>query len=375
MPDININKASVLFIAPLPPPIDGQSKASDMSLQALNETGYVTLVVNVNRRNLSRSFKNQLCRGWELVTIYKKIILSRNKAEHFYLSLSESRLGNLKDLIVYLILFKRLDRLTIQMLGGAGMNRILNNTLILSSLNLYLMKKMRGVIVEGHRGLTIFEKGFSREKIKLINNFADEYLFVSENDINEKFKKEKLQILYLSNMIKEKGYADLLTAFVALSEEIKRQYQLNFVGGFPEEIDRVKFLNSISNEPSVEYLGRFIDGEEKKALYNKTHIFCLPTYYPYEGQPISILEGYATGCAVITTLHAGIPDIFADHKNGFAVRPFNPQDISEKLTSIVARKEMLKEIALWNWREAKEHYRSERYRKQIVDAMFGKSND
>ena len=36
---------------------------------------------------------------------------------------------------------------------------------------------------------------------------------------------------------------------------------------------------------------------------------CLPTYYPMEGQPISIIEAMGFGNFIVTTNHAGIPDI------------------------------------------------------------------
>ena len=61
-------------------------------------------------------------------------------------------------------------------------------------------------------------------------------------------------------------------------------------------------------------------GEKKRRLFAEAHVFCLPTYYSYyEGQPISILEAYASGCVVITTDHGGICDIFKDKINGFRV--------------------------------------------------------
>ena len=42
----------------------------------------------------------------------------------------------------------------------------------------------------------------------------------------------------------------------------------------------------------------------------------LPTYYKMEGQPISILEAMATGNVILTTRHAGIPDVVTDGKHG-----------------------------------------------------------
>ena len=45
----------------------------------------------------------------------------------------------------------------------------------------------------------------------------------------------------------------------------------------------------------------------------------LPTRYPNEGQPISILEAMGNGMFIISTDHAGIPDIVEDGINGIVI--------------------------------------------------------
>ena len=50
----------------------------------------------------------------------------------------------------------------------------------------------------------------------------------------------------------------------------------------------------------------------------------MPTRYPNEGQPISILEAMGNGMFIITTDHAGIPDIVKDGVNGIVI--FNEQN-------------------------------------------------
>ena len=76
-----------------------------------------------------------------------------------------------------------------------------------------------------------------------------------------------------------------------------------------------------------------------------------------EGQPISILEAMATGNIIITTNHAGIPDIFSNKKNGFFVRKNDSQHIVDVLKHIVENKETSQKIILENINEAKEKYR------------------
>lgn len=356
----------VLFIAPLPPPVDGQSKASAEAHKAFNELGWSIDVLNTGRAVVRRSFGTELRRTLEVFKFLYKIFIGAKNADVIYLSLSESYLGNIKDLLIYCIIRKNLKNTVIHMLGGSGMDVLLNKNKFTSRLNGYFMGKMNAVIVEGERGRSIFRKYFSPNQIKVLHNFADEYLHSKKEDVAVKFTDQgQLNILYLSNLLNGKGYLELLDAFRAMPLSTRRQMTLTFVGGFQDDTKRQDFLCQIKNEVDIKYLGNFIDGTDKKELYLKSHIFCLPTYYPYEGQPISILEAYATGCVVITTAHAGIPDVFKDRVNGFLVQKQDSSDLARVLDLAVSAKEVLCDMAYNNLSEASRLYRSEAYRENV----------
>ena len=106
-----------------------------------------------------------------------------------------------------------------------------------------------------------------------------------------------------------------------------------------------------------------MQGKSKEELLAQAHVFCLPTYYSYEGQPISILEAYASGCAVLTTDHSGIFDIFTPGMNGWQVRPQSPESIVEVLVEIAAAPVVAAQIGQWNRQQAEQNYtRSEHLR-------------
>lgn len=365
-----VNKLQILFIAPLPPPIDGQTKASEQALLALRSSGHKISIVNTHRkRGLSLSALSRLHRLFELPRIFIEILNRKSRVDAIYISLSESLLGNFKDILIYIILLGRLDKVTLHMLGGSGMSNLLKRGRFLSYINKLFMQRMRGVIVEGQTGLAIFGEHFNKKNIKIVPNFVDDYLLTDDCDVRNKFDRKPLQILYLSNMIIEKGYLDLLDGFLSLPFEIRSNYRLKFVGEFPEESDKNSFLKRINSYSDIEYLGKFIDGEEKKRLYMSSHIFCLPTYYPYEGQPISILEAYATGCLVLTTRHGGIPDIFIDGDNGFFVDFKNPISIRNTLAIILHDLTRQVSIAIKNAKLANQKYRCDRYRCDLIKVI------
>jgi glycosyltransferase involved in cell wall biosynthesis len=361
----------LLFIAPLPPPTDGQSKASAEALKAFIELGWEIDILNIRRRHIKRTISTEIGRVFDVFLFLCKILKYSRRADLIYFSLSESYLGNIKDLLIYILLWGRVKYVTLHMLGGTGMDKLLNKNKFTSLINGFFMKKMNAVIVEGERGRIIFKKYFSDNKIKVIHNFADDYLHSAIDKVMAKFKNiEVLKILYLSNLFHGKGYMDLFKGYVKLPLPIRQHMTLTFVGGFQDINSEQKFLNLISNESDIKYLGKFIDGTDKKELYLNSHIFCLPTYYPYEGQPISILEAYATGCAVITTNHAGISDVFKDNVNGVLVNTMDSDDITRALTALYYNKHKIQDFAFNNLLEAQTMYITKIYRDKIKSIFY-----
>ena len=144
-----------------------------------------------------------------------------------------------------------------------------------------------------------------------------------KNENNE--ETNILQILYLSNLMKSKGILDLMEACLKLKEE-EFKFHLNLAGNIEEEI--LETVNQMIKElgDSVTYNG-VVKGDKKATLLRDNHIFCLPTYYPNEGQPISILEAMGNGLAIITTNQGGMVDIFKDGENGALCFGKNPESI------------------------------------------------
>lgn len=100
-----------------------------------------------------------------------------------------------------------------------------------------------------------------------------------------------------------------------------------------------------------------VGGEQKRELLKKCYLFALPTRYPNEGQPISILEAMGNGMFIITTDHAGIPDIVEDGVNGIVMK--NKENAYSKVASFKANE--LKTVCKRNREYCKEMYTEKRY--------------
>lgn len=124
-----------------------------------------------------------------------------------------------------------------------------------------------------------------------------------------------------------KGYKEVLELAAKVQTEQKNTLHFHFAGKFFEEKERMYFENFITKhqlENTITYHG-IVSGKKKNDLLNLCNIFILLTRYPNEGQPISILEAMGNAMAIITTNHAGIPDIATNKEHGLVI---------DKITSI-----------------------------------------
>jgi glycosyltransferase involved in cell wall biosynthesis len=95
----------------------------------------------------------------------------------------------------------------------------------------------------------------------------------------------------------------------------------------------IKLIEDSGLEKCVAYHGVVV-GRRKEELIKLAHLFVLPTSYPWEGQPISIIEALAFGTPVVATRYRGIPEQVIDGYNGFLVAPNAPEDIAGAVKKI-----------------------------------------
>ena len=154
----------------------------------------------------------------------------------------------------------------------------------------------------------------------------------------------------------------------AIPETYKFFVEIDFAGKLLSS--KNDFISLLNDETNLKYHGS-VSGEKKRKLFSNAHIFCLPTYYQYEGQPFSIIEAYASGAVVITTDHSGIGQIFENTKNGFYVEKKSVSSIRNKIVNILDNKDILIKIAIYNNRLANNRYKSSHYL-SAMDKVFNK---
>lgn len=156
---------------------------------------------------------------------------------------------------------------------------------------------------------------------------------------------ETFRVLYLAHCTREKGVFDTLDAVALANAALLRQRRpirvhLSVAGGFFSAEEEAQFRRRIAEPdlqgavPAVDYIG-FVSGEAKAALFRDSDCYCFPTFYPAEGQPVSLLEAMAYGLPTITTRWRAIPEMMPPDYAGL-VAPGAPEEIAAKLCAFCA---------------------------------------
>jgi glycosyltransferase involved in cell wall biosynthesis len=137
-------------------------------------------------------------------------------------------------------------------------------------------------------------------------------------------------------MIPTKGYPDVLEA-VGVLHGRGVPATARFVGRWISDEAEAAFARrtrELGVASSVEARGGLDDRAAVRAAYLDADLFVLPTTFPFEAQPLTVLEALAAGTPVVVTPHAGLPEMVRDGREGRFVRPHAPATIADAVQSL-----------------------------------------
>lgn len=224
----------------------------------------------------------------------------------------------------------------------------------------FISKFTKGIVLSDSlkSNLTPF---LSPKKIVTLPNFAEKYL-ISDSPINA----NEIRIVYLSNLMEEKGILILLNALQVL-EKKSIKYTAKVAGNIDHRLSK-EIKEKLKTIENTNYIG-IVEGKTKKELLEWGNIFVLPTYYKMEGQPISILEAMATKNVIITTKHAGISDIITEKINGFFVEKKDVESLASILIYLSEHKDEIARISECNKIHFLNNYTIETFEKNLLKIL------
>jgi glycosyltransferase involved in cell wall biosynthesis len=361
-------KKKVLFLIQVPPPIHGSSvigriiKESE-KINSAFECYYINISTSDSAEKIGTiNFKKLLSFVENVYLITKCLII--NRIDLIYLAPTVTDLGFIRDFI--LVIFLKLFKINIIFhLHNKGVSK--NRTCVHRWMYKLFFNNVKVIILS-----------------KLLYNDLSEYVneanvFVCPNgidissslyyDMDRKISSEKMNIIFLSNLIKSKGLFDLIEACTILkSKGIAFKAQL--IGA---ELDVSKsmlqaFIIERGLSEEIDYLGVKV-GIEKHNHLLLADVFVFPTFYEKECFPLVILEAMEYGLPVISTREGGIPDLITHGKNGFLVNKNSPEEIAFYLEKLNSNNELMKNFGEESRNIFFQNYTKSIFEKKIVSII------
>lgn len=364
-----MKKSRVLLISPFPPPFGGIARYSEDLFNSItikkefhilkyNADKYVRFRYSkqIDLRNYRRlfNFKNILfssCILFSFIELAYIVVIKRPFLVHVHTASYFSWWRN----VIYMLISKVLGKKVVFHVHNAIDRFYYEESKKIGRIGIKLSLRVPNQVITLSKGIASMIAPFTNTPITPVYNGVNTEIF-------ENIKEWKvINILFAGAVGHEKGTFDLLKAISKIPKH-KIKFKCIIVGRGKVEEGK-KIVKELGIEDIVTFTGE-ISEDEKNDFYRKSHIFCLPSYG--EGQPISILEGFASGMAIISTTVGSIPEIIKTN-NGILVTPGDLNAISESILSLTENIDKLKKICRNNYKLASSFFDNSRVHDDILN--------
>lgn len=199
------------------------------------------------------------------------------------------------------------------------------------------------------------------ESVAVVPNFASP---TAKTPYPETTESSTLRVLYLSNLMREKGYRSLVEAVEALHRGGARIHL--DVAGAGKSAD-VRWMRTKEGEV-VAYHG-FADLAKQEGLFSRNQLFALPSSYRNETVPLTALDAAAHGLAVA----ASTSNYLADVLEGVIALPAEAEGIAAVLRQLIDDPSIVRDSAR-RGRDSVARLRVSSFHQTLVDTLAGWCN-
>lgn len=171
--------------------------------------------------------------------------------------------------------------------------------------------------------------GFPAEKIHVLYGGIDLSLFpYTERTLPE---KGEIRILSVGRLVEKKGFPTLIQAFKRIHAHFPNT-KLHIIGAGKNEQKIESLISEYQLEDRIVLKGALNLHQISKEL-EKAHLFCLASQTSadgdIEGIPNALKEAMASGLPVISTRHAGIPELIEHNVTGYLAPESNDIELAK----------------------------------------------
>jgi glycosyltransferase involved in cell wall biosynthesis len=344
----------ILLIGPLP---KGEAYGVGLGFESLID-GFSSTKCSVKIVDIEGGYKSKTVGAFglvrALVTIRTVLLvwLYMPWWQVIYMTIASSRLGFLRDALIIwpASLFRK--RIVLHLKGGGYKDFYLQQPSWLRRVISLTLARSTHIVVLGELLRDQFDfVPRADEKTLVVPNGLTVGLAAAGTTKTIDPGNAPFSILYLSNLIPSKGYLILLEACAIIKDRGQIDFNCNYCGAFTQTIldahpvgaeqQKIEFLELIDKKglsDNVFYHGT-VGGSQKQEMLDRASVFVLPTKYPWEGQPISIIEALAFATPVVSSPHKGIPEEVLDGVNGYLVDADDANKLADAITSLASNAE------------------------------------
>jgi len=151
----------------------------------------------------------------------------------------------------------------------------------------------------------------------------------------------KSSIFYAGKLEARKGYTYLVEAFALVAKDLPG-WTLEFAGN--GEIEEAKAMASRLGLADRILVHGWTERGRMRTMLGNAKLFCLPSFA--EGFPMSVLEAFASGCAVLTTPVGGLPDELVDGEDLLFFPPGDAQALADRIKRLATSPDLTRALSL-----------------------------
>ncbi|MFY0687766.1 MAG: glycosyltransferase family 4 protein [Cyclobacteriaceae bacterium] len=196
------------------------------------------------------------------------------------------------------------------------------------------------VIVSNHMRENLRRFDCPEDKIIYSPAGPDETFFEVEPSYNT------LNVLAIGRFVEKKAPYLTILAFQKVLRKVPKARLI--MAGDGDYLPMCKDLvDSLKMSENVFFLG-IINQAKQKELLADSSVFVqhskVATSGDSEGTPVAILDAMAAGLPVVSTRHAGIPEVVEEEISGFLVKEGDIDDMADKIIILLKDKSLIKEM-------------------------------
>ena len=187
---------------------------------------------------------------------------------------------------------------------------------------------------------------------------------------------QNIRILSIGRLVAKKGFEYGIKAVAQLIQKYP-QIQYTIVGEGEEEGRLKDLVSSLRLENHVCLLGQKVH-DEVEALVAVSDIVLVPSVTSdkgdEEGIPTALKEAMISGMPVVSTYHAGIPELVIDGESGFLVEQRDVQGLAQRLSHLIEDPELCRKMGQAGRKRIIEKFELKQLSKELVDIYLSLLN-